>query len=197
MTCIVGIEHKGSVWLGGDSAGVSGYDIVSRADPKVFTIADGSMLFGFTSSFRMGQLLRYSFKPPRHRANVPDMEYLVGPFVDSVRSLYKEKGFLRKDKEEELGGEVLLGYRGLLYEVYEDFQVGRTSEGFSSVGAGADIALGALHATQGQAPETRAQVALEAAARFSAAVRGPFTVIKMDPPASPRRNIPRKIGRLR
>ena len=62
MTCIAAITEKGKVYMGGDSAGVSGYDITIRADEKVFK--NGQCVFGFTSSFRMGQLLCYKFKVP-------------------------------------------------------------------------------------------------------------------------------------
>jgi ATP-dependent protease HslVU (ClpYQ) peptidase subunit len=47
MTCIAGVAHEGKVWIGGDSAGVGGYDLTVRADAKVFT--NGEFLFGFTS----------------------------------------------------------------------------------------------------------------------------------------------------
>ncbi len=54
MTAIVGLVHNATVYIGGDSAGVSGYSMTVRADSKVFTI--GPYLMGFTTSFRMGQL---------------------------------------------------------------------------------------------------------------------------------------------
>ena len=63
MTCIVGLVHADGVTIGADSAGCDGaWGIVTRADTKLFH--NGPFLFGFTSSFRMGQLLRYAFKPP-------------------------------------------------------------------------------------------------------------------------------------
>jgi hypothetical protein len=34
MTCIVGYVHSGKVLIGGDSAGVAGLDIVTRADDR-------------------------------------------------------------------------------------------------------------------------------------------------------------------
>jgi hypothetical protein len=51
MTCIVGLVDGGRVWLGGDSAGVSGWDLTVRADRKVFR--NGPYVMGFTTSFRM------------------------------------------------------------------------------------------------------------------------------------------------
>ena len=60
MTCIVGIlEENGDIYMGGDSAGASGNTLKIRADEKVFI--NENYIMGFTSSFRMGQLLRYGF----------------------------------------------------------------------------------------------------------------------------------------
>jgi hypothetical protein len=36
MTAIVGLVQAGSVYIGGDSAGVSGMSLTVRADAKVF-----------------------------------------------------------------------------------------------------------------------------------------------------------------
>jgi hypothetical protein len=36
MTCIVGYESDGKVYIGGDSAGVRGLDVTVREDSKVF-----------------------------------------------------------------------------------------------------------------------------------------------------------------
>ena len=62
MTCIVGLVHEGTVFIGGDSAGVAGLSLVVRADEKVFR--NGDFLMDFTTSFRMGQLLRYNPDSP-------------------------------------------------------------------------------------------------------------------------------------
>lgn len=63
MTCIVEIVEKDRVYIGGDSAGVSDLDITMRKDVKVFRVGD--FVFGCTSSFRMMQIIRFSFKPQR------------------------------------------------------------------------------------------------------------------------------------
>jgi hypothetical protein len=68
MTAIVGLVHKESVTIGGDSAGVSGLSLSVRADAKVFR--KGRYLFGFTTSYRMGQLIRYSLQPPKPKGDL-------------------------------------------------------------------------------------------------------------------------------
>jgi len=180
MTCIVGLEgDDGIVYIGGDSAGVSDYSIQTRADEKVFI--NDEFIMGFTSSFRMGQLLRYAFDPPEHSSKKDDMEYLVVDVIDGVRELFKEHGYLGKESGRDEGGTFLMGYKGKLYVIDDDFQVGRTTDGFMAVGCGQDLALGALHATEklGLDPHTRITLALDAACRFSAGVQGPYTFLKL------------------
>lgn len=52
MTCVVALKHDGRVYMGADSAGVGGYSLQIRNDPKIYRVKD--LLFGFTTSFRMG-----------------------------------------------------------------------------------------------------------------------------------------------
>lgn len=180
MTAIVGLAHNGTVYLGGDSAGVAGYSLVVRADAKVF--ANGPYVMGFTSSFRMGQLLRYAFQPPtllgvgvEKTDDVP--KFMATQFIDAVRETLKGGGWLKKDSEREDGGTFLVGVRGRLFRISDDFQVGESADGYAAVGCGHEIAVGALYATAKtrMTPQRRVRMALEAAERFSAGVRAPFT----------------------
>lgn len=173
MTCIVAVTDGTRVTMGGDSAGVSGWDMTVRADEKVFTI--GPMVVGFTTSFRMGQLLRYRLKLPDHPDGMADHEYLSTQFVDAVRTCLKEGGYARVDSNREEGGTFLVGYRGAIWQVASDFQVGRSQCEFDACGCGADYAIGALAILKGR-PRQRTERALEVAAQFSAGVRGPFVV---------------------
>lgn len=174
MTCIVGLVDNKRVYIGGDSAGVGDYDLTVRADAKVFH--NGPFLFGFTSSFRMGQLLRYAFKPPKHDSDLSDYEYLVTTFVDALRECLKAGGWARKENEQEGAGTFLLGYRGHLYRIEGDYQVGEGADSYGACGCGQSVALGAMYASEGQEPKRRIKTALAAAERFSAGVRGPFVV---------------------
>lgn len=177
MTCICGVASKGEVFIGGDSAALTGWAMTVRSDPKVFI--NGPFLIGFTSSFRMGQLLRFSFKPPIHHAGVSIDEYMVTSVVDAVRECLKEGGYSTKQNERESGGRFLIGYRGRLFEVTEDYQVGEALDGLAAVGCGDQVACGALYALRDLEPMERIRRALEAAERFSAGVRGPFTVERL------------------
>jgi ATP-dependent protease HslVU (ClpYQ) peptidase subunit len=170
VTCIVGIAEEGKVYLGGDSAGVSGLDINVRKDRKVFN--NGEFVMGFTSSFRMGQILQYDFVPPK--VDEDDvMRYMVKKFIPEVRKCLKDAGYTTVSNNVETGGTFLVGVRGRLFEIHSDFQVGETVIGFSACGCGESYALGSLYTSTGS-PEERLEEALEAATQFSAGVCGPF-----------------------
>jgi hypothetical protein len=180
MTCIVGIAHKGKVWIGGDSIGIAGLDQTPRSDAKVFT--RGEFAFGFTSSFRMGQILRYSLKLP----SIPDgkdlYEYMVTDFINAVRKCLKAGGYARKESEEESGGTFLVGVRGRLFKICSDYQVGESLRSYESVGCGESYALGSLHGQSSLSNPKKAIVkALEAATEFSAGVKPPYVVVCADP----------------
>lgn len=175
MTCIVGLTHPGGVVIGGDSAGVAGLDLTVRADRKVFR--NGDFLMGFTSSFRMGQLLAYKLVPPTPREGHDTMRYLVTDYIDAVRDCLKAGGFARSDNSVESGGVFLVGYAGRLFQVASDYQVGESAHGYDACGCGESFALGALHANRNNPdPVARVMEALEAAEAFSAGVRRPFVI---------------------
>jgi ATP-dependent protease HslVU (ClpYQ) peptidase subunit len=176
MTCIVGVVHENNVYIAGDSAGVAGYSMMVRADEKVFK--KGEFLMGFTTSFRMGQLLRYKMDIPYHKPGVDTYEYMVTEFVEAARKCLKDGGFTRTESGEEFGGTFLVGYRGELFRIEGDFQVGKTLEKFDAVGCGHAIATGSLYSTKlSRQPVDRVIEALKASEQFSAGVRAPFNVV--------------------
>jgi ATP-dependent protease HslVU (ClpYQ) peptidase subunit len=180
MTCIVGIVSKdGCVIIGGDSAGVSGYDLTPRRDPKVFQ--KGEFLYGFTQSFRMGQLIRFKFHAPAHEEGVTVDHYLHTVWLDELRKCFDEGGFMRRDDGEESGGTFLVGYRGRLFCVQGDFQISESLLAYFAIGCGDNFALGAMHALQESSisDEERVRRSLVAAELFSAGVCSPFTILTL------------------
>jgi ATP-dependent protease HslVU (ClpYQ) peptidase subunit len=180
VTCIVGLKSRGRVLIGGDSAGVGGLDLQVRADQKVW--ARDGFAFGFTTSFRMGQLLQYSLALPKRHPDVDLMKWMVTDFVDAVRTCLKTGGFAAKQNEEERGGTFLVGHAGRLFRIDADYQVGEMFAEYDSCGCGESYAKGALYATTTAAdldPDARVLIALNAAQQMSAGVRGPFTVVSV------------------
>lgn len=172
MTCIVGVVSDGVVHLGGDSAGTAGLERTLRRDPKVFRV--GEFVLGFTSSFRMGQLLQHRLTPPAIPEGADLHAYMVTEFVDAVRELFDDGGYTKDKGGRESGGTFLVGVRGRLFQIADDFQVGESLDGYDACGCGQAYALGVLHATRANQPFNRLELALEAAAYHNAGVSGPF-----------------------
>ena len=172
MTCIVGLVHQQAVYLGADSAALSDLDVTVRADPKLFR--NSQFLIGFTTSFRMGQLLRFAFTPPPLQGDL--LHYMATDFVDAVRTCLKAGGYARRENEVEEAGRFLVGVLGCLFAVHSDYQVEEAANGSLAIGSGAAHALGALYAAQAlhAAPMARLELALQAAAFHGAGVREPF-----------------------
>lgn len=172
MTCIVGVASGGRVVIGADSAGVAGMDLTVRADRKVFR--NGPFIMGFTTSFRMGQLLAYRLDAPKRHPDDDIMRYMVTDFIDGVRTCLKNGGYAHRENEVERGGVFLVGYEGRLFKVEGDYQVGESVHGFDAAGCGESFALGSLWETASLDAAQRVEHALQAAERMSAGVSGPF-----------------------
>lgn len=139
MTCIVGYIENKKVYIGGDSASVADFHIDLRQDKKVFR--RGEMIFGFTSSFRMGQILNYDFVIPEHDERKSDFEYLCTDFVDALVDQFIDKRYAKINSNEVSGGFFLLGYKGSLYGIESDFQVSELIRPYDSCGCGSQYAL--------------------------------------------------------
>lgn len=178
MTCIVGLESEGRVWLGGDRAAVDQSHYLSHCEqPKVFRRA--GMVFGYTTSFRMGQLLQYRLEAPEIGEAQPIDEYMATAFIDAVRACLKDGGYTKIDNSRETIGTFLVGVRGHLYVVDSDYNARRDNGGFNAVGSGTSVALGSMHSTAKlrMNPRERIAMALDAASTFVTTVRGPFDII--------------------
>lgn len=170
MTCIVGIAHEGKVWMGADSCG-SNYSWKQVGNPKVFEVQE--FLIGCTTSFRMIDLLRYELRVDQSIWGQSDDDYLRTTFIRAVRALFKEHGFGRDE-----GGNFLVGFRGHLYEVQDDFSVLNSPAEGMAVGSGEAAARGSLYTTKGHSdPQQRIQKALEAAEAIIPSVRAPFIIM--------------------
>ena len=179
MTCIVGMLDKQTdkVIIGGDSAGVADSNIYIRKDSKVFK--NGEFIIGCTSSFRMIQLLRFSFTPPEI-GDKDIYEYMCTDFINTVRECFKNGGYLQKHTDgDEKGGTFLVAYKNRLFKVENDFQVCETINGFDSCGCGEDFALGVLFTLEKEELTTEQKLtkALEAAEFLSTGVSSPFVLI--------------------
>jgi len=185
MTCIVAIAQNGVVYMGSDHAASddkTGW-ILSRKEPKCFKV--GQYAVAFTDSFRMGQILQYSWNPPKYtptKTNSGLDKFMRTKFVDSIKQAFKEGGYgsIGSSSDEDTGGIFIVGLCGRIFTIDEDFHVGENVVNYMAEGSGGQIALGALHATKNQKnPRLRIKAALEAATEFNMSVAAPYTYIQV------------------
>lgn len=181
MTCIIGLEYSGKVYIGGDSASASGWDIRTTSLRKVFL--NGQYLIGYTTSFRMGQLLQYATLPEYpdtwSRDRDTTLRFMVTEFIPAVRKIFADEGYTRIDNNREEAGTFLIGYRGFLFNISDDFQVNQYQDGIASIGCGASYGLGALEILLNwhpDEPERNLISALQASGKFSNGVCPPYYV---------------------
>jgi ATP-dependent protease HslVU (ClpYQ) peptidase subunit len=174
MTCIVAIKENGTVYVGADSAAANGWEIFSSKLEKVFV--KGEFIIGYTTSFRMGQLLQYKLNAPNQPDGMDDTEYMATAFVDCVRECLSSGGFSTIRDGQESGGQFIVGYRGEIYNIEVDYQVNIHMDDYAAVGCGANFALGSLFSSASNEPQSRILLALEAASHFSNGVCAPFCV---------------------
>ena len=180
MTCIVGLQHDGDVYIGGDSAASGGWEQHLLSETKVFE--NGPFLFGWAGSSRDANLIRHAFTPPLRDSSLSDMKFLVTVFMDAVRNCLKAGGSSWvKDNKEYTHSHFLVAYRGGLYAVYGDYQIMGVTQNYLAVGSGSEVAHGAMYASghdEDLTPEGRLRTALAAAAFHTPFVRDPFHILK-------------------
>lgn len=182
MTCVVGLISGDEVWLGSDSAAVDENGSLQHVRSKVVRPSAPpvrQLLLGYTTSFRVGQLLQYHLALPTRTKRVDPERYVIQQLVPAIRETFRDGGWMKKDAERESGGDFLVGYAGRLFRVQSDFSVLEPTSGYEAIGSGRYEALGALFATGGMAARERVETALRAAECFNGTVRGPFVVEKL------------------
>jgi ATP-dependent protease HslVU (ClpYQ) peptidase subunit len=174
MTCICGIAEKGVVWIGGDSACVSGWETQRTSISKVFL--RGQFLIGCAGSFRAHQIVKHFLDVELQPDDMDDETFMVVHFAEALRICLKEHGYTKIENNREEGGYFLVGYRSQLYYVASDFQVNTNLNGVDAIGAGREYAIGVMLALGNLPPAERIKRALEIAEEMSGAVVGPFII---------------------
>lgn len=183
MTVIVGFVKDRAVWMGGDTQGSNGWEKMNRVDKKVFE--RHGIIYGFTSSYRMGQILQY------HSTKVAiDKEDVFGSVVTKLVPMWKkiliEHGFAKTENGAVTGGVFMVGIGNRLFTIDSDMQVAESRDKYAAVGCGAQYALGAMHIQtmygvdgdhRDMHPEEYVRHAIEAAMKFSNGCGGSIDVI--------------------
>jgi ATP-dependent protease HslVU (ClpYQ) peptidase subunit len=178
MTCISAVVKDGKVYMGGDSGGVDtdGGTIALFNDKKVF-IRKG-YLIGYAGSYTFGKFLQHVFDLPDLPPGITSQEsiekFVNGVLMPSLRKQSKSMDLTT----EELDFECLIGVKGHLFLVSNDWVALEPTSDFMSVGSGQYVAIGSLHTTQTwKDPVKRINASLTAAEQYCTSVLGPFTIL--------------------
>lgn len=179
MTAIVGFSKNNTVYMAGDTQGSSDLVKYEVTRPKVFK--NGEFLFGYTSSFRFGDILEYIFVPPARAFDMTDIAYLIKYFIPELRECLEKHKYTGIDENGQ-SGNFLLGYRGHLYEVQGDFSIVEPTQNFASVGSGFAYCLGAMSVLVKTTypPEDIVRKAVETSINHNPYVGGQVTVMVLE-----------------
>ena len=182
MTCVVAIvDSSNNIHMGSDSLASDSHSQTIMTDSKLFMI--GELLVGFAGSFRSAQVLQYQMFLPERGELQEDMEYLVASFIPVLRTVFADNG-LGDDilGSDGFDGEFLLGYRGQVYKMQNDFSLIVAKDDFVSIGAGGEVSSAVLYATKDMdiAPTDRLELALKSSAYQITTVKEPFHFICVD-----------------
>ena len=179
MTCIAAIKHDDIIVMGADTVASDEHGMYSRSTPKIFR--NRPFLIGSAGSARIGQLLQYSLLVPAQAIDQDDMDYMVNTFAESFRQVLLARGAMYKTDEVEFyHGETMVVYNNEIYIVDGALHVMHLAYPYASVGSGAQVACGALHALMSivksgkLAPKDAIGQALAAAEEHAVGVRRPF-----------------------
>ena len=176
MTCIIGLLDKDFCYIGGDTFASNSYTGYNCNRSKVFKVDD--FIIGGTTSFRMLDLLEFSFKPRKPYPDEDMNKYMRTDFISEVRSCLAKGGFKEVNNFVESGGTFLVGYKNFLWNVQDDFSIINRFP-YGSVGCGHEVAEGSLFTSAkfNALPEDMINMALDAASNYMVGVKGPYTIL--------------------
>ena len=171
MTAIVALEAAdGVVWLGSDSWIGDGDTADRVSGPKVARIA--GWVVGYAGTAGTAQAVLDAIEPTPQRGRAIDRW-----IRDTMRRAGKRALDDLPGDVEQLDVAFLVIAGGQVWSVDDRICVSRSAHGYAAIGAGAAVALGALHATRRQRdPRRRVTAALHAAVAHAHGVAAPLHV---------------------
>jgi len=175
MTIIAVVRQDETVHMAGDRGASTEDSILVLKAPKVFKI--GPYLFGYAGTMD-GERIRHNFKPPVPKPNANLDKFMYTEFLVALRNFY-ETWWVDISKESDFG--MLIAIKGRVFEHnVVDMSLTEYQEDYLAMGSGSDFALGSLWTTQNQKNgKRRAQLAVEAAIKYSTSCIGPVDVLSI------------------
>jgi len=171
MTCIAGIAHNGTVYIGGERSAADDVSITTLAVPKV--CIKGDWIYGYAGSYGIGQLMDLVTLPPAGKNPYITLRTVVVERLKETISLYS------REAEKDNDTCWLVGSGGRLFEFHHsDFSVIEVTT--TAIGSGANLALGSLYTTQDwKNQDKRIHTAISAAITYSPTCQGPIDTFSL------------------
>jgi ATP-dependent protease HslVU (ClpYQ) peptidase subunit len=177
MTCIVGIQAGGKVWLGGDSAVTmdsSGFRI-KQGNPKVFK--RGPLVIAICGATRWESILQHRIMVP-NKIGADIDAWMATEISGEIRKIAREEDLLVNGAFE--GSGALFGVQDRLYYMDGDLGTWPAADGYAAMGSGSGPAAGALRIAlkydNPKTPAAKLKAALETAEVHTSYVYRPFRV---------------------
>ena len=123
----------------------------------------------------MGQILQYRLALPVATVGQDLDEYLHVDFIDAVRSVLKENGFLHVENNEEAAGTFLIVVAGRIFTMQDDLSLLESLDSFEACGSGEDYARATMNALVNYGVDDPGLIlteAIEAATKYVPSVGG-------------------------
>jgi len=188
MTCVIGYVDKktNTIYMGCDSCGSNGYTKDKYNDCKIFK--NGDFIIGYTTSFRMGQILEHSWTPPNRNdskyKDLPLKTFMIKYIIPSIMKTFNDECYAENKSNVLSGGNFLIGIESTIFEVQNDFSILEVSSNLASVGSGESFAYGAcaqyLEIKSIVNPIEMLESALKISSKYAIGVEEPFHFISLD-----------------
>lgn len=140
MTTIIGIQEPKYCIVAADSqTTVDGRPYSSTTQPKIIEIGD--YLLATAGMGLSCDVILHNWKPPVQRDDNP-YTHMVTTVSPSMRVLLHKHDAMPTGEDTV---QVLVAFKGFLFEIASDFTVLMRDDGFYGIGSGCAYAIGALH----------------------------------------------------
>jgi ATP-dependent protease HslVU (ClpYQ) peptidase subunit len=178
MSVAVGIIERGQVWMGADTAITAGNIQLQASGVKMFRVKD--LVIAGVGYLRPIQSIHYGLGVPRHPKGISNEEYVIGHLIPKLADCIEASdGVAEPMDSHAMSCSLLIGYRGNLFHIAEDFACTQPSNPYYAIGSGGSYAMAALALLEGAPPRERMELAMEVTSMFDPWVTAPFDILQV------------------
>jgi len=176
MTCIIGLEQDGVVYVGADSfIGDDETRSEQATNPKIFQ--KNGMLIACSGCLRAIQIVEHLLKLDNPKKF--DEQYIIENIAEKIRLKFKDIDYVgTQENYQKLPTSFLIAYKDKMFTIEGNYALTRAKDGILCLGAGSEFAYGAMKALKNLKPEKRIKKSLKITSYYSNYVIAPFIILK-------------------